>query len=371
MGIVASAVTSSDCIHPRQRITDNFLLIWLNDSIDQSIEDCQNTLAQLQSVVNDVNIFILPDECIDFLTEVDDMKAFVILGSTLGSLIVPLIHDIPQLDGIYIFCRNKPHHEQWTKEWAKIKGVHTEIELICEALQLTVKQYNQDSIAISFVPKSKLASNVNLNQLEPSFMYTQILKEILLEMEHDEKSFKDFILFWRKHCIDNTVTLNVITEFERDYCPQSSIRWYTGEYFVYAMLNSALRKLEADTIINMGFFIRDLHQQLEELHQKQVGTYHGQSFIIYRGQGLSKMNFKKLLETKGGLMSFNNFLSTSNDPDVSRMFAESAAENKDMVGILYKMTIDPSVSSTPFASIKDVGPFQTEEEILFSIWWWA
>jgi lipopolysaccharide biosynthesis regulator YciM len=38
-----------------------------------------------------------------------------------------------------------------------------------------------------------------------------------------------------------------------------------------------------------------------------------------------------------------------------------------MVGILFKMTIDPSVSSAPFVSIRDVSFFQTEAEILFSM----
>jgi hypothetical protein len=133
------------------------------------------------------------------------------------------------------------------------------------------------------------------------------------------------------------------------------------------MLNRALRTLEGDTIINMGFFIRDLHQQIQELHRNQVSTYHGKSFTVYRGQGLLNTDFEKLLKTKGGLMSFNNFLSTSKNQKVSLVFAEGASTNTNMIGILFKMTIDPSVSSAPFASIQDVSYFQTEEEILFSM----
>jgi tetratricopeptide (TPR) repeat protein len=364
---VTTTIASSHSIHPRQRMAHNYLLIWIDASIDDSKQDCQNTLAQLRSVVNDVKIFTQRDEGIDFLTEVEDMKAFLILEGTLGSQIVQLIHDIPQLDTVYIFCDNKSPHEQWTTEWAKIKGVHTQIETICEALQLAVKHCNQDTIAVSFVTVGEGVSNASLNQLEPTFMYTQIFKEILLQMEHGEKSFEDFILFWRKHSSSNTATSNVITEFERDYCPKSSIRWYTRESFVYEVLNRALRKLEADTIINMGFFIRDLHQQLEELHQEQVGTSHGQPFILYRGQGLSKTDFEKLLKSKGGLMSFNNFLSTSPDRNVSLFFAESVSTKADTVGTLFKMSIDPSVSSAPFASIRGVSYFHDEEETLFSM----
>jgi tetratricopeptide (TPR) repeat protein len=117
----------------------------------------------------------------------------------------------------------------------------------------------------------------------------------------------------------------------------------------------------------MGFFIRDLHQQIQELHRKQVACYHGNSFTVYRGQGLSKKDFEKLLKSKAGLISFNNFLSSSTKREVSLVFAEGASANTDMVGILFKMTIDPSVSSAPFASIREVSYYQTEEEILFSM----
>ena len=196
--VITSTTASSDVTSPRQRIIQNFLLIWIDAGIDQSNKDCQNTLTQLQNVVNDVNIFTQPDECIDFLTEVDDMKAFLIVAGTLGQQILPLIHDIPQLDGVYIFCSNKSSHEQWAKTWIKVKGIHTEITPICESLQHAVKQYNQDSIAVSFVTMEEGASSQNLDQLEPSFMYTQIFKEILLEMEHNEQSINDFITYCRK-----------------------------------------------------------------------------------------------------------------------------------------------------------------------------
>jgi tetratricopeptide (TPR) repeat protein len=366
-----SAVTTttalSHVIHPKRRFVQNFLLIWVDANIDESKQDYQHTLAQLRSVVNDVYIFTQPDESIDFLTEADDTKAFLILEGTIGQHILPLIHDIVQLDSIYIFCGDESPHKQWVKEWPKITDVYTNIKPICEALKLTVKQCNQDDIALSFFSVGEEASNVNLNKLEPSFMYTQIFKEILLEMEHNEKSIKDLATYCRQFYDGNRTQLAVLDEFEHNYRSTLSIWWYTRECFTYKMLNQALRTLDGDTIINMGFFIRDLHQQIQELYQRQVGTYRGKSFKVYRGQRLSKMDFEKLVKTKGGLMSFNNFLSTSQSRDVSLIFAEGVLASTDMVGILFEISIDPSVSSAPFASIGGVSYFQEEEEILFSM----
>jgi tetratricopeptide (TPR) repeat protein len=365
--IVTTTTTSSTTTHTRQRIVQNFLLIWMDPNIDQSNTDSKNALAQLRNIVNDVNIFTEPDQCVDFLTDLKDMKAFLIANGSLGQHIIPLMHDIPQLDTIYIFCGNKSQHEEWAKKWTKVKGIHTEITPICEALMLAVKQCNEDSIAVSFMPVGEGVSNQELNQLEASFMYTQMFKEILLEIEHHPQTIKHLTHYCRNLYNDNVGQLTIINEFERNYCPESSIWWYTRECFTYQMLNRALRTLEGDTIVNMGFFIHDLHRQIEGLHKKQVRSYQGKSFVVYRGQGLSTTDFEKLQNTMGGLMSFNNFLSTSKKREVSFRFTKCASRKTDMVGILFKMVIDPLVSSTPFAAIRDVSYFKTEEEILFSM----
>ncbi|CAF1548092.1 unnamed protein product [Adineta steineri] len=133
------------------------------------------------------------------------------------------------------------------------------------------------------------------------------------------------------------------------------------------MLNQALRIMDADIIINMGFFLRDVHQQIQQLHEQQVSSYGRKSFIVYRGQGLMKTDFEKLQKAKGGLISFNNFLSTSKDKEVSLRFARNASADPNKVGILFIMSINPCLKSTPFASIKAVSYFKEEEEILFSM----
>ena len=81
------------------------------------------------------------------------------------------------------------------------------------------------------------------------------------------------------------------------------------------MLNRALREMEANLIVNMGFFVRDLHEHIAKLHSEQYGAHHrSNSLIVYRGQGLSQIDFNQLRTNNGGLLAFNNFLSTSLNP---------------------------------------------------------
>ncbi|CAF1208534.1 unnamed protein product [Adineta steineri] len=353
----------------RNHMAQNYLLVWVDANIDQTNKDCQNTLAQLRTVVNDVVIFNQSDACVQFLDKLLDEKAFVITSGSLGPyFLVPAIHHMPKLDAIYILYGDISYHQQWIKNWKKIKGVHNNIKDICDALKGSVKQMNQDSISISFVTMNEALSSENQNQLEPSYMYTQIFKDILLEMNHDHpQALKDLAAYYRQFYHDNMSQLNIIDEFEQNYRQENAISWYTRECFTYEILNRALRTLDADIIINMGFFIHDLHQQIHQLHQQQLPSYGGNPFKVYRGQGLLKTDFDKLKRTKGGLMSLNNFLSTSMERHVSLFFADSASGDPDKVGILFMITIDPRVSSIPFASIKEVSYYKTEEEILFSM----
>ena len=353
----------------QRRIVQNYLLVWLDANVSTSNEDAQQTLEHLRNVVNEVNVFTEPADCVTFLQGIQLEKAFLIVSGSLGQGLVPRIHAMTQIDAIYIFCRVKSRHEEWVKKWPKVKGVFTQIKPISKALELAVKQCDQDCAAVSFPSFSADdASKINLNQLEPSFMYTQLFKNTLLRMEHDrKKAVPELLKYCQQAYTGNSAQLALVNEFGHDYQPEQAIWWYTREGFTYQMLNRALRLLEADIIVNMGFFIHDLHQQIQQLHQVQVGLYGGHPFLVYRGQGLSSMDFDKLQKSEGGLMSFNCFLSTSTKQEASIVFAEEAAISKDKVGILFVMTIDPSLTSIPFADIQKVSFFEKEAEILFSM----
>ena len=353
----------------RPRIVQNYLLVWLDADATTSNEDSQHTLEQLRTTVNEVNTFSEPEQCLTFLQGIRVEKVFLIVSGSLGRDVVPRIHPMAQVDAIFIFCGDKSRHEEWVKKWPKVKGLYTQIKPICAALELSVKQCNQDSTPLSFAQVSgEDASEINLNQLEPSFMYTQLFKQTLLDMEHDRKTaVRDLVKYCQQAYAGNSAQLTLIEEFHRTYQQQRAIWWYTREGFTYQMLNRALRLLEADIIVNMGFFIHDLHQQIQQLHKEQLAGYGGQPFFVYRGQGLSTGDFEKLKRSKGGLMSFNCFVSTSTKKDKPLVFAHSAALDQDRLGILFVMTIDPKISGTPFADIQEVSYYQDEAEILFSM----
>jgi tetratricopeptide (TPR) repeat protein len=351
------------------RMVQNVLLIWLDQNIDDNSADCRNTITQLRHTVNTINTFTDGKQCIPFLESMDNEKVCMIISGALGQHTVQRVHNMSQVDSIFIFCSNKKHHEQWAKDWSKVKGIFTEIKPICEALKQAAQQCEQNSISISIMGTGGDVSKKNPDQLDPSFMYTQIMKEILLTIKFEQQHIKEFITYCRDVLADNPGQLQHVDKLERKYRDQTPIWWYTFECFLYPMLNRALRLMDADLIIKLGFFIGDLHRQIEQLHKEQFANpSSNQSFSVYRGQGMDKEQFEKMTTSKGGLLSFNCFLSTSKDRNVSLKFAQRATTNADMVGVLFVITINPAQSKTPFASINHVSYYAgKEDEVLFSM----
>ncbi|CAF1133141.1 unnamed protein product [Adineta steineri] len=343
-----------------QRI-QNVLLIWVDNNINENNSDCNNTIKQLTRVVNNINTFTDGNRCIEFIQTINNNKICMIVSGSLGQHIVPRVHDMSQVDSIFIFCNNQEWHKQWAKEWSKIKGVFTDITSICEALKRAAHQCEQNATSISFV-----ASNKKLDQLDPSFMYTQILKEILLTIDFEDKHIKEYIAYCHDVYTDDENELKNVNQLQTTYKKNIPIWWYTWDAFLYRMLNQALRSMDVDIILRMGFFIKDLHCDIQRLHSKQFDDHQsGTTFTVYRGQGLSKEAFTEMTNTKGGLLSFNNFISTSKNRNMALEFLPQAGTNPDLIGILFVMSINPTKSTTPFASVGDVSYFHTEDEVLF------
>ncbi|CAF1289686.1 unnamed protein product [Rotaria magnacalcarata] len=297
-----------------RRIVQNFLLVWLDANIDEKKEDFRKSLTELRKIFVSIEPFTDVDQCVDYLTSIHDQKIYLITSASLGQTTVPLIHDIAQLNTIFVFCSNKDEHKLWAKEWAKVRDIHDSIQSICMQLTKATQSCDHDAIPMSFIPKRQISEAAsreqNFDRLPPSYMYSVIFKDIILEIDDDDtKSINTLVIYCRQQNIPE-IQINLL---QSNYHKESPIWWYTKPMFLFSMLNRALRMLDMEVMIKLGFFIRSLHRQLEQLHQEQSANFQT-AFTVYRGQELSQKDFQNLLDSKGGLLSLNNFLSTSKRP---------------------------------------------------------
>ncbi|CAF1402846.1 unnamed protein product [Adineta steineri] len=354
-------VSSSIRSNPSSRFSDEnkrkVILIWLDAHYDETEHDYQISLNEFQHLANDIHTFIDPDVCINFLTDINDQtkKIILIIDGTFAKEVVPLIEDCSQINSILVFRNDTHQYKEWSKNYPKVKGVFTGIYSLIKCLEQIIDP-NYFTMIDIIGP-----SNINSDYLNTSFMYSQLLKEILLDIHTENRTNRSsFIKYCYEHFPTETININ---NFDTNYTKYTPIHWYSAHLFIYETVNRALRTVDIDLLLKMSFFIGDLHNQIEELHST---TQLKERLTVYRGQGLTKNECKKLETSIGGFISFNCFLSTSTARGISNMFAESNSSIHGCNGVLFQIEVDPEISSSPFALTNKYSHFSSEDEILFS-----
>lgn len=365
-GITTTTTTSSNqnniSTESSSQYTKDIILIWLELNPDNSDENINESINKLQKIINSIQIFRDPDECFNFVTEDNNAQIFMITSDVQREPFVCSIEHISKVHSIYIIENSSADDEQqWILKHKKVKGIFSQVDDIYNILKRDINALTVNLEPFSIIPRT----STNSNELDQSFMYTQLLKEIILKINHDDKARKEFIEFCRiKHQGDNIIA-DKLEKFDRTYKDHSPVWWYTSvDPFIYTTVNKALRTQDIETMIKMGFYLRDLHEDIE---RKYLEAHPSDQVTVYRGQGMSSVDFEKLRNNEGGLLSFNNYLSTTRDRDVSLAFAESNRASLNMIEILFQMEILPSVSVTPYISVADESIYGDEEEILFSM----
>ena len=138
-------------VPPKKKSIPNFLLVWVDANMNQENPETNRIIQTLKAIVHNVRLVKSPAECLRALNEFESELAFIVCSGSFGQELVPQIHEMSRINGIYIFCSNKEFHDQWAKNWKRVVGVYTTIDPICVALKQAVRQYNQDSISMSFL----------------------------------------------------------------------------------------------------------------------------------------------------------------------------------------------------------------------------
>src|SRR5262249_16662390 len=146
----------------------------------------------------------------NFITDVKEEKIFLILSEEYVETTVPMVHELLQVIFIYVFSGNKTRYEQWTKQWPKIKDVFADITSMSEELKKVTQECDRNFVSISFIASSNETTNRNLDELDPSFMYTQILKEILFNIDFEQQHINEFLMYCREQFVDNTAELRFV-----------------------------------------------------------------------------------------------------------------------------------------------------------------
>ncbi|CAF1324402.1 unnamed protein product [Rotaria sordida] len=310
------------------------------------------------------------------------------------------MEDLVEINSIYLFCLDVTEDMIQLSEGTKIRGYSINLKLVPttddESAEASVDPMGQQQkhqrinrlSAEDFIFNSLPSFDINessssslfheeTKRQEAEFMYAEILREILIQIDSTEDEMLDYC---RQKYADNKAQLVFIEEFKEYYDPCNAIFWYTRDTFLYRLLNTAFREQDIDTLYALRYFIKHLHEQLMELHSlsktdtKNATTSNIET--VYRGQLMNSNEFdRKIHYNINGFLSVNTFLSTTANKELAAFFvsdnitSSSIIDEKDETKrILFQIDIDQTVNKFPYANISTKSAFGDDEgEMLFTM----
>lgn len=214
--------------YPRQRkrihgpfTNDDSILICLTSStINANSLSHQELLAHNQiQHFTDANVFA------DFITN-SACKIFWITDDEFGKYTVSLLHDLPQIYSIYIFDENQ--RNDLAVSCSKVQGNFSSLESIENNIVKEIEKIEKQFVAISVmgpVTYERLSDNIDIDKLDPSFMYSQLLKYIILDTDFDQREKDRAFASLNLYHTGNPATLSRIKDFVQKYTEHSPAWW--------------------------------------------------------------------------------------------------------------------------------------------------
>ncbi|CAF1145029.1 unnamed protein product [Adineta steineri] len=294
------------------------------------------------------------------------VRIILIVSGSLGQTFIPSIHDLTQIAYVYIFCFDVDKHNSWTKQWNKIRGVYNNENSLSRKLKDDLRSLTEVNLPFGLFDTGQ-RSLKDLNNEQASFMWSQLITEVLLRLPQSSEAKAEMIGECRLSYKDNEVQLKNIEIFEKSYRENEAIKWYTKNGFIFQLFNKAFRRQDFEVIFKYRYFLLDLFKEIHSLYVQQYQTVQ-QHLTVYRGQMMWKSELMKIKQNVGHLISINTFFSTSISPIVAASFCGNGEyESEGIVSVMFEIELDASTPSRPFARIETSSVIGDEREVLFSM----
>ncbi|CAF1000108.1 unnamed protein product [Didymodactylos carnosus] len=342
---------------------EDVTLIWLDENINDSLES-----RYKQSLFSELNNYIQyytdPRLCIDYIQIVVSEKILLIVSPFLSRNILPVVHGQQSINSIFIFGNNRCQYESLISQYSKVIDIFTDQQLLLKSIRDTLHLVSKQSLAFNLFDQQKQKSTRDLSKDSASFLWYQLLLDILKKMPQTEQSKNDMLEKCSDYYRSNKFQLRKIDHFRTSYTADRAIEWYTDECFLYKLLNKALRTEDIDLLYLFRFYVIDLCKQLEYENGLLQKT---DMLTLYRGQLLSIQEFEKLKQSIGVLISTNGFFSATKDINIALVFISGTSDTDELKPVLFEIQVDSNLKTVVFADIDKYSGMQGEKEVLFSL----
>jgi tetratricopeptide (TPR) repeat protein len=366
---VSRSAPTIELLSPLHKNLETITLLWYDPTIVDRKEDTTQTMNELRELVNDYVVFhVNEDECITYIKSIEkEEKLFFVTSGRRATSILNEIHELPQIDSVFIFCYKPEKYQHLLDEFTKIVEIYSDRFCLLESIRENIILVEKQTEIFNFYCHHREKSTRNLSKEAAEFFWFQMYKDIMIQRMASNIHAKQQLLgFCRQYYRGNRKQLEIINEFESDYTSDQAVRWYTKESFIYKLVNKALRTEDIDQLYTFRYFIADLSLSLNrerELLQEKVEV-----IMVYRGFRLDEEELLNLKANEGNLISINGFFSTSRSRDIAFHFATKSTKRTNAVSIIYEIECNlTEIQSLIFADIAKFSDYPNEQEVLFDV----
>ncbi len=123
MGTSAGMMPISPPLPPSTQTLQNletFSLLWLDENVNSNKENI-NAQKILRTVINQLKIFENYHLCEQYIRQITDVNSVILIVSgRYGKELIPTIHNLLQLNAVYVYCMDIKSNEIWAKKYDKV-----------------------------------------------------------------------------------------------------------------------------------------------------------------------------------------------------------------------------------------------------------
>ncbi|CAF3551399.1 unnamed protein product [Rotaria sp. Silwood1] len=342
---------------------EDVTLIWLDKTID-------TTQTTLREITNYVLLYTELEPCITYIRSISKERIFLIVSGDYAEQCLNEIHDLTQVDSIFIFCMNILKYKNKfidSENFSKIVGIFDNEDQLIKSIRNELDYLHKQLSTFSLYEKQKTTRD--LSKESASFLWFQLFKDVLLRMPRSEEAKCEMIEQCQQYYRGNTEELKNINDFIQTYTYDDTIRWYTKQCFIYRLCNKALRTEDIELLYIFRYYIQDLCKRLAVEHETfRTKEINQPRLTLYRGLRLTKDELIRFQSNVGSLTSTNGFLSTTRNYDLALEFAlKTSKRSVDVLPTLFIVEADLRLDDVVFADITSLSVYPEEEEVLFDI----
>ncbi|CAF1109608.1 unnamed protein product [Didymodactylos carnosus] len=343
---------------------DEYIILIIGIDYDHHLSENLSRIINEQSIkwFNDI------ETSLSFIHSVQNINIFIIISGKLGRDYAQKCLIDKKIVGLYVYCMNEDKHRIWTKGINKIRCT------VSDATKLFI-QIHRDIKELSgrWPINEKSFEKATTSTSE---WYNLFLLLICYRSESIKESYMEMFNECRAYYQNNPSMIKQIDQFQQTYKSNNAIHEYTRDTFLYRIVNHALRTRNIKIIRKFSPFIRDLHSQLHNYHQKYYKFKKDYIRAVYRGQHLSvdQIEYLRLVsKSNNPFITMTTVSSASLDPDVALNFAYSV---DGRISCLFEIIIPDrynvgqeylSDDEQVFANIASLSVMPDEQEVLFSL----